>query len=1064
MSFETWGIVGPPFFLLPANYVGYVVTAIYALALLIAVVGTFPSFLKLKGYQWILLAALVVVAPLLITALRIRWPGAAAPPGVPLEPVGPTLSLLGFTPVLLAAGLLGVGPALLVGLVAGIARAGWETYRITTLFEMALAAALLAWFVRQDYRGPVARVARLPIIATVVTATMVWLASYFSYFANSTALGLIGFDFVNAEWARSAVARFGELVLGGVIGTLASLGFPGAWAPTFGNRAPPYSTSLNRKLVFTIIPLAVLLLLVVISVALGVADGVAADLIVDQMGRNALGVANTIPYFSQTGQSILNAMALDAHIQNPDAATGAWLEQQIRAVAFFRSLAFFDQNGKLVAAYPPDRDLALGLSSDEQAAMALGIPDRVTIDPASQNEAVVLSFIVPVTDVRSGALLGTLIGRTDIEENPILKPAIEQLKSLTLNSGAGFIVDERSKIIFHTSRAQLTQAWLAVEQPAETLTTDIPGGRVYRDRDTSNNRILVYYLPVSGYPWAVAIVMPNDVVLAKATQITTPLIMILVLAGLIGGGVVLTVTGALTRPLETLAEATAGIAQGELDQPVKVAGEDEVGRLGIAFERMRERLRARLGELNLLLRVSQGIAGSLNLDLSLPAVLEGALSATSGGGARLVILDGAGPLQVFASGPLSAAMAPLDKDVLELTQNEGRLVLENLSHARTVLSVTKAAGQVQALIALPLKQEARFLGALWVGFNQPHPFTQAEVNFCATLAGQAALAVSSAHLYEASEGGRQQLQAILASSPDAVIVTDSRERVLLINPAAENIFDVTAKSAVGKPLNEVIDRPELIELMRANEMATPRQVPLADGRTLYASASPIAAADGSLLGRVAVLRDVTYFKQLDELKSEFVATVSHDLRVPLTYMRGYAAMLPMVGQLNPKQAEFAAKIVSGIEQMSELIEDLLDLNRIEAGVGVTREPCRVDEIINEAVANLRNNAANKNITLTIELLTPNLPSISGDKTLLRQAVSNLVDNAIKYTNNNGKVKVYADVRDNNVIIAVQDNGIGIAPGDQARLFEKFFRVRQRDTLAIKGSGLGLAIVKSISDR
>ena len=76
---------------------------------------------------------------------------------------------------------------------------------------------------------------------------MVWLASYFSYFANSTALGLIRFDFVNAEWARSAVPRFGELVLGGVIGTLASLGFPGAWAPTFGNRAPPYSTSLNRK-------------------------------------------------------------------------------------------------------------------------------------------------------------------------------------------------------------------------------------------------------------------------------------------------------------------------------------------------------------------------------------------------------------------------------------------------------------------------------------------------------------------------------------------------------------------------------------------------------------------------------------------------------------------------------------------------------------------------------------------------------------------------------------------------------------------------------------------------
>lgn len=1065
MSFEIWGIVGFPFFLLPANYIGYGIAALHAVILLLAAFATFPGVLKLKPAQWLLFAALAFLAPALITSLRIQWPGAAAPPGLPLEPAGPTLSLLGYTPMVLAAGFLGPGPALLTGLTAGIARAGWETYRITTIFETAFTSVLIAWLIRQNYRGQTARIARVPIVATLVAATVTWLASYFSYFANSTALGLIGFDFVNTEWASSVLPRFGELALAGVIGALASAALPGLWAPTTGYRAPPYSTSLSRKLAFSLIPLAVLLLIVVIAVALGVADGVAADLIVDQMGRNAQGVGNTIPYFAQTGQSILNALAADSHIQNPDETTGAWLEQQIRTVAFFRSLAFFDQRGTLVAAYPADSDLAVEVASEELAAMALGIPERVTLDPAGPDDGVVLSFIVPVADSAGGAPLGTLIGRTDIEDNPILKPAIEQLRSLTRNNGEGFIVDERDRIIFHTDRAQLTQTWLAAEQPAEWFGTDIPGGRVYRDRDASNNRVLVYYLPVAGYPWTVVIRLPNEVVLAKATQITTPLIMILALAGLIGAGIVLTVTGRLTRPLETLAEATAEIAQGEFDRPVKVAGEDEVGRLGVAFERMRERLRARLSELNLLLRVSQGIAGSLNLDQSLPAVLEGALGATRGGGVRLVVPNGGGsPPQVFAAGPLSPAMAPLDKDLLDLTQSEGRIVLENISRARTVLSVSKAAGQVQALIALPLKQEQRFLGTLWVGFNQPHPFTQTEVNFVATLAGQAALAVSNAHLYEASEGGRQQLQAILASSPDAVIVTDSRERLMLINPAAENLFDVTTRTAVGRPLNEVLHRPELIELMRENEMATPREIPLADGRTFYASASPIVAADGGLLGRVAVLRDVTYFKQLDELKSEFVATVSHDLRVPLTYMRGYATMLPMVGQLNPKQAEFATKIVGGIEQMSELIEDLLDLNRIEAGVGVTRESCRVDEIINEAVANLRNSAANKNIALTVELLTVDLPAVSGDKTLLRQAVSNLVDNAVKYTPNNGKVKVYGDVRDGNVIVAVQDNGIGIAPSDQARLFEKFFRVKHRDTLAIKGSGLGLAIVKSIVDR
>jgi signal transduction histidine kinase len=171
----------------------------------------------------------------------------------------------------------------------------------------------------------------------------------------------------------------------------------------------------------------------------------------------------------------------------------------------------------------------------------------------------------------------------------------------------------------------------------------------------------------------------------------------------------------------------------------------------------------------------------------------------------------------------------------------------------------------------------------------------------------------------------------------------------------------------------------------------------------------------------------------------------------------------MVGQLNPKQAEFNQKIMVGIEQMSELIEDLLDLNRIEAGVGLAREDCQIDDIINSAVSNLRNNATNKEIALTIQVAS-NLPTVSGDKTLLRQAISNLVDNAIKYTPNNGKVKVAAERRDQNIVIIVQDNGVGIAPSDQARLFEKFFRVKQREAPNVKGSGLGLAIVKSIIER
>lgn len=1063
MSFEFWGISGLPFFGFPANLVGYGVMAIYALVIGTIFVRTAGVFVKLKPWQWAVFVVLLLLAPFFITILRIRLSGTAAPPGVPTDAVGATLTLIGFLPIVLAAGFLGTAPAIFVGLVAGVARAGWDTFRVTTIFETMLAAALFAWLIRQDYRGRLARVLRYPWLAALLTGLSVWLVSYFSYFANSSALGLIGLDFVTADWLASFWARIGELAIAGVVASILQVGLPTVWAPTFGNRAPPYSTSLNRQLFFALTILGVGGMGLLIYFNLKIAEAVATTFVVEQMGRNAQTVSNSVPYFAQTGQSVLSTLANDPDLQNSDkTAISNWLGQQMRGVAFFQTLAYVDNSGKLIADYPEGD--SLDLTPDELSAVTVGVPQTVTVVPDDPTVAnVALSFIVPVTD-SNGNQTGALVGRTNIEDNPILKPAIEQLHSLLLNNGYGFIVDDQNRIIFHTDPTQVGQTWLPAEQPAETLSTSIANGQAYRDLNSSNTRVLVYYLPVNGYPWTVALVMPNEVVLAQATQITAPMLVILAMIGLLGAGLVLIITNQITRRLEKLAKATTGIAQGEFDQPVAISGEDEVGRLGVAFERMRERLRDRLGELNLLLRVSQGIAGSLNLDQSIPAVLEGALNATNGGGARLVVLNGGTVPQVFFTGDLSQNMAPLDEDLVQITRNEGRLVLENLSRARTVLNVGKVAGQVQALIALPLKQESRYLGVLWVGFTQPHPFTQAEVNFVSTLAGQAALAVSNAHLYEASEGGRQQLQAILASSPDAVIVTDSLQRILLINPAAENTFEVTAHSAVGKPLAQVINRSELIELMQESEMATPREVPMTDGRTLFASASPIMAADGGLLGRVAVLRDVTYFKQLDELKSEFVATVSHDLRVPLTYMRGYATMLPMVGQLNPKQTEFATKIVGGIEQMRELIEDLLDLNRIEAGVGLAEEQCRVDTLVNEAVANLRNNAANKNITLAVDVLNANVPPIRGDHTLLRQAISNLVDNAIKYTANNGKVRIYCDLKDSNVIVAVQDNGIGIATTDQARLFEKFFRVKARDTLGIKGSGLGLAIVKSIVDR
>jgi PAS domain S-box-containing protein len=409
-------------------------------------------------------------------------------------------------------------------------------------------------------------------------------------------------------------------------------------------------------------------------------------------------------------------------------------------------------------------------------------------------------------------------------------------------------------------------------------------------------------------------------------------------------------------------------------------------------------------------------------------------------------------------------MAVLDRGIMDLTRSEARAaVIENLARAKAVLDVTPVTGKLSALVALPLRQENMFYGALWLGYDRPHTFTESEINFLTTLAGQASVAIANMGLFGAAEQERRRLSAILASTPDGIIVTDPQHRILLMNPAAEGEFDLTGKPLVGRLAAEVLPSRELAHFIQGQRATNTGEFTTAAGRTLYAALSPIADAEGQSIGRVCILRDVTHFKQLDLMKSDFVATVSHDLRAPLTFMRGYTTMMPMVGTLNDKQKEFTDKIVAGIEQMTKLIDDLLDLGRVEAGVGLAKEPCRLDDIVHNVVDSLNPVAANKGLAMDVDL-PRNLPLIFGDPTLLRQAVANLVDNAIKYTPSGGQVRVKVFTENGKFAVAVSDTGVGIAPADQAHLFEKFFRVRQRGSTQVKGSGLGLAIVKSIVER
>ena len=172
-------------------------------------------------------------------------------------------------------------------------------------------------------------------------------------------------------------------------------------------------------------------------------------------------------------------------------------------------------------------------------------------------------------------------------------------------------------------------------------------------------------------------------------------------------------------------------------------------------------------------------------------------------------------------------------------------------------------------------------------------------------------------------------------------------------------------------------------------------------------------------------------------------------------------MLEMVGHLNEQQNTYVRKIIGGVENMSHMVNNLLDLGRIEAGVGLQRVNCVLADVVKEVYEEARSRALVYDLDLKTEINTER--SMLADPALIKRTISNLIDNAMKYTPSGGSITVGLDERADSVILRVSDTGIGIAPADQGRLFEKFYRVKRRDTLDIKGSGLGLSIVKSIAE-
>ena len=324
---------------------------------------------------------------------------------------------------------------------------------------------------------------------------------------------------------------------------------------------------------------------------------------------------------------------------------------------------------------------------------------------------------------------------------------------------------------------------------------------------------------------------------------------------------------------------------------------------------------------------------------------------------------------------------------------------------------------------------------------------------------------------------KSKIKTIIHSMGDGVLVCDREGYLVLTNPAASRLLKVSDDSVVGMPLfgaNLPLELSKVIkETIGGKDLSyscVSQELAIGDATQtsqvfLRAHTCPILNDLGETMGSVSVLQDISALKELDKMKSEFIAMVAHELRAPIAAVEQQLMVIlnRLAGEVTEKQEELLSRAKERIKGLLDLIKDLLDLSKIEAGRLVQyKEPLSLSEVIQQVIDLMRAEAEAKRIDLQFSA-PPDIPAITADRNAMEGVFANLVSNAIKYTPEGGKVSISLFEEGSCVKTTVSDTGVGIAKEDIPKIFDRFYRVKTARTRQIVGTGLGLSIVKSIVD-
>jgi len=488
--------------------------------------------------------------------------------------------------------------------------------------------------------------------------------------------------------------------------------------------------------------------------------------------------------------------------------------------------------------------------------------------------------------------------------------------------------------------------------------------------------------------------------------------------------------------------------------------------------------------------LAQGTAAvidSLDLDQVLDRILEQTVNVTrcrsvnimliEGEQARVVRhLDRTDPAEAIR--PVTGKSLPLTLPTLQSMLSSGKPLVISNTRLDALWRRVEQTTWIQSYAAAPLRVHGQIIGFLNMNSDQAGFFTQEIVPRLQAFADTAAAAIQNARLYQrvqhyAAEledrvrertaelsAAKERIEHILVSVPDAILVLDENRHLIHANPAGEALLVQAEQQGLD------IFSPAFLAQLDSGGVPSERNVVQIQERSYQALASPM-PFKGSKAAMVIVFRDVTRFRELDRMKTQFISDVSHELRTPLTNLSLYLDLLSATNDAERSQ-KYLSVLRRETQRLTHMIENLLTISRLETGrVDIHIAPVDVNRLVVDLAQDRKQMAANRDLSLTY-VTHPDLPLALADPRLLMQVLSNLLTNALNYTPSGKSVQLQTELRQDDqgslwVTVSVIDSGLGIRPEEMPYLFTRFFRGAAAQATNAPGTGLGLAISKEMMD-